>query len=164
MITGIDPGQLRLYVIRRVLESLAPEIPYSLADENLVLGTAIHESHLIYLDQKDKAAKPGPAYGLWQIEARTYRDLWARMPKTLMGKVSSYKLWMTDELSASELHGNLFLGAAMCRVFYRLLPDRIPSDPAGMAALWKLRYNTYKGAGTIAQALPAFELACKVGL
>lgn len=166
-VSGLDPWQLWAYVVQPVLlefskaRVLSDAVPYSEEAGALVLGTAIHESAgLVYIDQKDKANKPGPAYGLWQIESLTYMDLWGRVKPALREKLMHFSLF--PEPDAKELHGNLFLGAAMCRTFYRLLPDRIPSDPAGMAALWKLRYNTYLGAGTVEQALPAFELAYKV--
>lgn len=158
---GIDPRQLRDYVIRPALVRLGAG---NQAAENLVLGTAVHESRLRYLDQLDRAGKPGPAFGLWQMEEATHNDIWVNWlayhdaPRVAL-------LGMTASIArpqASDMHWNLLYSAAMCRVFYLRLPDALPAatDAAGMAQLWKRRYNTFQGAGTVEQALPAFQLAC----
>lgn len=155
---GLDPRQLREYVVRPALKRLGA---WTQAAENLVLGTAIHESRLRYLDQLDRAGKPGPAFGLWQMERATHDDIWANWlryhdePRVAL-------LGLTANIArpqAEEMHGNLFYAAAMCRVFYLRLPDAIPDNALRQAALWKLKYNTWKGAGTIDEALPAFDLA-----
>ncbi|MGH6742988.1 MAG: hypothetical protein ACREDY_28850, partial [Bradyrhizobium sp.] len=70
---GLDPSQVREYVIRPALQRLNA---WTQAAENLVLGVAMHESRLRYIDQLDWAGKPGPAFGLWQMEAPTHNDLW----------------------------------------------------------------------------------------
>ena len=46
---------------------------WSTAAEELVLGTAIVESSLIYISQHGA----GPALGLWQVEPATHDDLYA---------------------------------------------------------------------------------------
>lgn len=159
---GLDPGQLARFVIEPALERLNPIIPFTKAACQLDLGTALHESGgLQYIDQVDKAAKPGPAYGLWQIERLTFDDHLSRMRDSLIGAMFGY---MSIVPSVEDLHWNLRLGAAMCRLIYWHAPEKIPQagDALGMAQLWKKRYNTYLGAGTVEQALPSFELACKV--
>lgn len=156
---GLDPEQLLRFVIQPALARLAPFIPYSVQATQLVLGTAITESKLVYIDQIDRAGKPGPAYGLWQMERATYADLFQRMTPELRAVVSSM---FSFDGSVDELHGNLYLGAAICRVKYFMTPDRIPVDHKAMAELWKRRYNTYLGAGTVEKALKDFKLACSV--
>lgn len=157
---GIDAGQLREYVVRPALQRISLWSP---AAENLVMGTAMHESRLRFLDQL--APGPGPAYGLWQMERATYDDLWRhfipgdshlrRCLLDLAGHDSS--IYPPVE----ELHGNLFYAAAMCRVHYRRVPSALPAfdDALGMATYWKRHYNTHLGKGTIDQALPAFRKA-----
>ena len=56
-------------VIKPALEKLGL---WSMAAEELVLGTAIVESAAIYLRQHGA----GPALGLWQAEPRTHDDLY----------------------------------------------------------------------------------------
>lgn len=154
---GLDSKQLRDFVIRPVLQRLAPRIPFSEAAVSLVLGTALAESGLVFIDQIDRASKPGPAYGLWQMEASTFLDHIERAPYSLWTILNSY-----GPVAVTFLHGNLFLGAAMCRLLYWHAPEKLPdaSDAEGMAALWKLRYNTPKGAGSVQGAYPAFAHAC----
>lgn len=160
--SGVDPRQLIDYVIVPALKRIHPAIPFSIGAVKLVLGTAITESKLQYLDQIDKAAKPGPAYGLWQMEKLTFDDHLRRMGPAIEPGVYGY---MSRIPIVSDLHWNLLLGAAMCRVHYWHTPDQIPAenDAVGMAELWKRRYNTVLGAGTVEKALPAFQLAVSFG-
>lgn len=156
---GLDPSHLRIYVIEPALTLLHPLIPISREATQLVLGTAIVESELRFLDQMDKANKPGPAYGLWQMEGITFRDHFSRMSDQLKARVL---LELKVRPATSDLYWNLRLAAQMCRILYWHAPEALPAagDAEGMAALWKLRYNTYLGAGTIEKALPAFRRAC----
>ena len=59
----------------------------------------------------------------------------------------------------TEMHGNAFFAAAMCRVHYRRVFESLPKldDALGMATYWKKYYNTYAGKGTIDKALPFFK-------
>ncbi len=157
----IDPGQLLDYVIVPALARLAPVIPHTEVAARLVLGTALVESGLTALDQRDKAGKPGPAYGLWQIEKLTFDDHLSRAPKSLVSGLYGYMSWKPG---IDDLHWNLRLGAAMCRLIYWHAPESLPSanDFEAMARLWKLRYNTPLGAGTVERAIPFFKLACSL--
>lgn len=158
--SGLDPKQLLKYVIEPSLQRLGPVIPFSTAAAQIVLGTALHESGgLVWLDQRDKADKPGPAYGLWQMEKPTFEDHLNRLSVKLEPLVFGY---LTHVPYAEDLHWNLALGAMMCRILYWHAPEALPlaGDALGMTQLWKKRYNTPLGAGTIEQALPCFKLAC----
>lgn len=159
MKNGLDPAQLRDYVIEPALMRLAPHIPFKRAAVQLVLGTAMVESGLVYLDQIDKAAKPGPAYGLWQMEELTFEDHLKRIGPKLEPCVYGY---LSGIPNVSALHWNLMLGAAMCRILYWHAPEEIPPEghALDMAILWKKRYNTPLGAGTHQKALPCFQYAC----
>lgn len=155
---GLDPAQLREFVIRPALQHMRA---WTQAAENIVLGTAVHESRLRFLHQ----LRGGPAVGPWQMEPFTHDDIWvnylARHDETRIAV-----LGLTSSISrppATDMHGNLYYAAAMARVFYLRLPDALPAagDTVGMARLWKARYNTPSGAGTVEQALPAFQFACE---
>lgn len=146
----ISAIQLRDYIIRPVLKYLEPEIPYSIAAEQLLLGTLAQESHGVYLHQLGK----GPAVGLWQMEPRTHDDLWATILKSnialgdkVHGLLSSESI---HDRSSAEMAGNLYYACAMARVFYRRIKAPLPAagNVADMAYYWKRYYNTIHGAGT----------------
>lgn len=159
---SLDLRQFRDFIVRPALQYIGL---YTLAAEQLVLGTALTESGLVYVDQIDKANKPGPAYGFFQIEKRTHDDLWENwlVHKTeLAGKVRDL---ICDGLPRiNQLHGNHFYAAAMCRIFYRRISAPLPNegDIEGMARIWKKYYNTHLGKGTvegfIKKAAPVFKL------
>lgn len=148
---GLDASQLREFVVRPTLRQLAPEIPYSEGAVELLMGTAAQESHLTYLDQLTPG--PGPAFGLWQMEAATHDDLWRWLQ---VKERSALRIKVQQMLSIwpsrlEQLRVNLVYAAAMCRVHYRRAPEPIPSasDIAGAGLIYKLRYNTPLGAATI---------------
>ena len=152
---GIDKEQLRLEIIRPALTYIGLQ---GQAAENLVLGTAITESRLKYVKQLGS----GPARSLWQIEPRTHDDIWAHYLAhrlELRTMVAALRGDLADGID--PLIGNLFYGAAMCRVFYRRVPAPLPlaEDAHGMAAYWKKYYNTHLGKGTIEKAIPHFKEA-----
>jgi len=165
MTQGLNVGDLRRFVVEPTLRLLDPEIPYSLAALRLVIGTALHESRLVYLDQVSRdPARPGPAYGLWQMEAPTLADhfAWLADRRELRAKIG---LLMTDQPTLpAQLHGNLYLACALCRVHYRRARDPLPDadDARGLGAYWKRFYNTSAGAGTIAQGETAMRAAIGV--
>jgi hypothetical protein len=154
----IDLSQLRLLVIRPTLEALAASIPYSLAAENLILGTGLHESQYFNLAQ----VGGGPALGFWQMEPATFTDCWTnyinfRVPlrTAILGLCGSVYP------EASALVTNLALACAMARVKYARSPEPLPGaeDAEGMSQLYKTVYNSSEGAATIPQVLPAFQTA-----
>ena len=116
------------------------------AAQELVLGTGVQESGLIYRRQLFN----GPARGLWQMEPTTFWDLWrgfvAKRPEL---KASLLKILDGEDPSEDILETNDQFAAAMCRVHYRRIPKALPTagDIQGMAAYWKHYYNTYLGAG-----------------
>lgn len=152
---GLDLDQLRLHVVRPVLQYLQL---YSLAAENLVVGTAWVESRARYVHQLGT----GPAESIWQIEPATRKDIlesWlpARYPG-LAYRMRQLQITAPAGLNISELCGNLYFGAGLCRVFYYRVPEALPAadDPAAMAAYWKRHYNTAKGAGRVDAAALLF--------
>lgn len=133
---------------------------YSDAAASLVLGTAMHESHLIYLKQ----IGGGPALGLWQMEPTTHDDIWNNFLKfrTDLGDLVK-RIAGDPKPSATLLIGNLWYACAMARLRYRRVPAALPDNaPDALTAFWKVNYNTLLGAGTIEQALPHFAVACSL--
>jgi hypothetical protein len=53
-----------------------------------------------------------------------------------------------DLIQLIELRYNVFLSLLFCRLFYKSIPDQIPSSREDRALYWKKHYNTYKGKGT----------------
>lgn len=154
---GLDPTQLRQFVIRPALEHIGLWSP---AAENLVLGTALVESKARFVRQIR-----GPAISIFQIEPATYTDLrrWLAARPELDAKVAALRSAMyPDNVSVYEMQGNLHYAAAMCRVFYRRVPEPLPgaANSLGMAKYWKVFYNTLLGKGEIHKAEPFFAIAC----
>lgn len=159
----VNLGQLRDYVVRPALIVLEPWVPHSQASENLVFGTGLTESGYQFIDQTTPG--PGPAYGFWQMEEATHRDLWANwimyQPIGLQEMLLTMAGCKRGIPAIATLHGNLFYAAAMCRIHYRRVKEKLPAenDATGLAGYWKRYYNTAAGAGTIAKALPFFRQA-----
>lgn len=158
---GLDPKQVTQYIVRPACFALEM---YSQAAEVLVLGTGLVESRLRYLDQLDAADKPGPAYGPWQMEEATFRDIndnYLRYQWRLKEKLHGL---CTHSPRITDLRWNLLYAAAMCRIHYRRVRAALPAadDANGLAAYWKTHYNTPLGKGTIEKALPHFQRAIEI--
>lgn len=150
--------QLREYIVRPTLLHLGL---YSQAAENLLVGTALQESRLTYIDQL--APGPGPAYGLLQMERATHDDIWEnylRFNPALRTKVEqTLALWPSDRLF--QLHTNNGYAFAMGRVHYLRVSQPLPAadDRLGLARYWKRYYNTVKGKGTVDEFLENYNRA-----
>jgi hypothetical protein len=149
----ISPSRLQA-VIREALETIGL---YSLAAEQLLMGTAAQESNLIHLRQLGS----GPALGYFQMEPATHEDIWIsflRFRPELRLKVCA--LVQFGALGQEGLVLNPHYAAGMARVHY--LRDKQPlplaGDVAGMARTWKRVFNTEKGAGTEAEFIHNWRL------
>lgn len=159
---GLEIEHVRSYVVTPALHRI--EL-WSAAAENLVLGTFMQESELRALKQYGA----GPALGLPQMEPATHLSLWvhsipgikgmAEKLKALLAPVDHEGLPLPNQLALTY---NLHYAAAMCRVRYYIVKERLPlqNDPMAMAVYW-LRYYNAGGKGTIAAALPDFQRACQ---
>lgn len=150
----MDIEQLRLYVVRPTLEYLAPEIPYSLEAENLLLATAMHESKLTHVRQLDG----GPARGLWQIEPGTEHDNWEnyiRFDSSLNDKMKS----LSGHRSL-DLTGNLPYQVAHARIKYFRDREPLPTsdDILAQARYWKRVYNTAEGKGSVVKFIRDYPM------
>jgi hypothetical protein len=131
--------------------------------EVLCMGTAMIESRLTYLDQKDKADKPGPAFGLCQMEGPTHLDLY----RTILSRDRDLRrrvlecatFFMTEIPDPAEMQYNLLYSFAMCRVLYRRVTAALPAanDALGMANYHKRYYNTYLGATKVSESVEVFK-------
>lgn len=162
---GLDPRQFLVRVVRPALLRISLDTP---AAQVLVLGTALTESHLRYIDQIDAANKLGPALGLYQMEGPTHADLWRTYLIQNVGlRVTVARLSVSysgDLPDPGELVWNLAYATAMCRVHYRRDPVPLPAanDARGMAEYWKRSYNTPRGKGRVESALDHFAFAVRL--
>lgn len=152
---SIDCKQLREWVVRPVLEHLAPEIPYSLDAEEQLLGTCAQESHMgKWIDQTTPG--PGPAYGIFQMEKATHNDLWENFLR-YKPAIGVKMLRYVTHTEAEEMVGNLYYAAAMCRIHYFRVREKIPHTLHEQAAYWKKYYNTVHGKGTVHEYLENYR-------
>lgn len=158
---NLDVGQFHRYVVRPVLRELDMG---GLAAERLVIGTCLAESRLKYIDQIEAGGdkKPGPAFGLPQMEKRTNDDHWLTWLAFRPEVARSVKKFMIADMGAEQMQGNMYYAVAMCRVHYFRAPFVMPEagDYKAMAAAWKKYYNTEKGKGSAAEAEKWFALTC----
>lgn len=141
--------ELRLRAVRPALEWLQL---WSLAAEELVLATFAHESggfkHRVQVGG-------GPGLGLGQIELATHDDVFTHYldyaPRHELRSRLLLLKTAPDAHPLAELRDNDNYAAGVCRLIYRRAPEPLPEphDIAGMAALWKRRYNTPLGKGTV---------------
>jgi len=164
------PEQLLRLVVRPTMNHVG--LPGRVS-EMMVMGTAAVESGFDAIQQ----IGGGPALSLWQIEPATVEDLWERAGRNWDDKIEKLVAPFGGEPGDGEglftniinqLPGNLFLGAALCRLIYYYKPFRIdPEFAAGespmpelihyLAGLWKEHYNTEKGKGKETDYLDAWE-------
>ena len=144
------------YVIRPTLEYLGM---YSEAAENLLIGTAAHESRFEYLHQVK-----GPAIGLWQMEPATHYDLYINYLDTrssLKTKIRGLAAGRFSgmEIPADEMHGNLTYACAMARLQFWRRSEPMPhkGDIEGLGRYYKKWYNSTAGKATPEDFVSAFN-------
>ncbi|MBF0131041.1 MAG: hypothetical protein HQL75_00430 [Magnetococcales bacterium] len=138
---SLNTFQLREYIIIPTLKQLDL---WSLAAEELVLGTCIQESGLRLIKQQGG----GPALGLWQMEPATHDDIWINFLQA-RGSLAAKVLGTDLTHNAGRLLYDLRYGCAMCRIHYFRKDELLPAagDLHGQAIYWKKHYNTIKGKG-----------------
>jgi hypothetical protein len=144
----VDPRSFARVVIRPSLITIALWTP---AAEQLLLGTAIHESEGF----RFRKQRNGPALGIFQMEPYTHDDIWKtylHYYPTLSAQVASL-LSNPKANKLYELEFNDKYAAGMARIKYARSNAPVPAvnDIPGMAAYWKRHYNTYLGKGTVKQ-------------
>lgn len=162
---GLDPRQFVKHIVRPTLDRIG--LPSRQADV-LVLGTALVESRLRYVDQIDKADKPGPAFGVYQCEGPTHaalhRKFLVRYPELRAKVLRLAGSYTSDFPDPGELVFNLAYATAICRVHYRDVQAPLPamSDAAAMADYHKRYYNTYSGKTRTEESVRHFQYAISI--
>ena len=160
----MSPRHFRLFIVRPIL--LRMEM-WSEAAENLLWGTAVHESGgLRWIDQVTGPgdATPGPARGFYQIEPATLDDLYT---STLAFRPNLRALMWSFEAPRPGRHEQLATNPGYATAAARLLYWRIRAplpaaeDLDGLARYWKTYWNTEKGRGTPAQFVMHYRDALK---
>ncbi len=148
-------------IIRPALHALGI---WSQSLETLVLGTGAQESCYLYAQQLGG----GPALGWWQCEPFTEADTWENWLRYRKPIAQALNQLRNGETKPMALVRYPLYAAALCGVHYkrRIAGSALPphTDPQLQAACWKQSYNTVKGKGTVAQALPHFQAALEVAL
>ncbi|WP_063337609.1 MULTISPECIES: hypothetical protein [unclassified Marinomonas] len=113
--------QLKDLVVKSVLKGLGM---YSVAAEQLVMGTICQESGGVYLKQLGG----GPALGICQMEPNTHKDIWLnylKYQRDIVKDLSEFISAAAEDAYAvagypdhDELISNLKYAIAMCRVHY----------------------------------------------
>lgn len=145
-------AMFRNVVVRPALESLGLQ---SYAAEMLVLGTAAQESQFKYLEQ----LSGGPGIGLYQMEEATHEDIWDNFLKYRRDLAPKAAHWATAARpDAGEMAWNLRYATAMTRLHYFRVDEHLPVVTSfDLASYWKRYYNTWRGAGRIAQFIEQYE-------
>ncbi|MBL4748820.1 MAG: hypothetical protein JKY17_08770 [Magnetovibrio sp.] len=149
----INIKQFRKDVVRPILKELDLWSPDA---EELVIGTAAHESGLTYLKQMGG----GPALGMCQMEPTTHDDIWANYLRYQTAKSAALKAMFGPAAGdARHMTWNIGYAVAMCRVHYLRQPGALPlaTNIDGQAAYWKKYYNTPLGAGTIEEYVKNYQ-------
>lgn len=157
---GIDPNHLRYEVVRPVLREMGM---WSEAAENLLIGTAAHES----LTGRYLRQIRGPARGLYQMEPATHVDLltnYLRFRDDLRDKLTQFLAKAPGPVQ--QLSTNLAYATAAARLQYWRVPEPLPAgqDIIALASYYKRHWNTFAGKATefdfvrAFRKLPAYDL------
>lgn len=139
----LDSLQLRELIIKPALSKLNL---YSESAVQLLLFTCAAETNGgEYLKQIG-----GPALGIYQIEPRSYEDLWMNYIK----KRGDLNLIMNSKFNAPYIQEerrviyDLDFATAVARIFYRRVQEALPraDDVGAIWAYYKKYWNTEKGA------------------
>jgi hypothetical protein len=142
-------NELLTQTIRPVLKILDLQ---SDSMENLLLGTAIHESGMF----EYRKQTVGPALSLFQIEPETASFYMNSIKKNNIDVYNKISALGSGDIN-QDLAGNDKFAAAIAAVLYE---DRITKrsielpeskDIQGLGAIWKQLYNTPSGKGTVDQ-------------
>lgn len=138
----MTPDQFRKHVVSPVLAKMDM---WSMDAENLLVGTAIHESD----GMRRITQYNGPALSYYQIEPDTLDDLYNNF---LVYRPEMKELLDDFKIPSLSNNYNLMMNAAYAtaaaRLQYYRVKEAIPKSLEGQAAYWKKYWNTEKGAGT----------------
>ena len=112
----------------------------------LLLETAQQETRLgSYLDRTIF----GAGVGLCQFDKIAFDDVKQRTPKRIADQLYKSFGVRLRQIQHRDLAYSPLLSFVFCRLFYRLIPDAIPTTLELRAKYWKRFYNTEKGKGSV---------------
>lgn len=132
---------------------------YSPSAVNLVLGTALAESNLTYIQQLT-----GQAHGMTQMEQLTHDDCWINYLKYKVGLANLIKGYCSTTVpDVTIMEWNRRYDFAMCRIKYLRSSQPLPdaNDATALANYHKINYNSALGKANPVANIPLFELAIK---
>lgn len=138
------------FLISTVRPTLRRLLLGGLAAEQLLIGTALQESLLLFRRQ----IGGGPALGLFQMEPATHDDIWDNF-LAFRPALTARLRTLSPARSAAALETDDVYATALARFHYLRVAARLPSanDIEAQAHYWKTYYNTEKGAGDPAEYL-----------
>lgn len=142
-----------MLIIRPVLCDLCL---WSVAAENLLLGTAVQESGLRHLCQ----LHDHPSREFFQIKPETDAEIHENFLVLHPGLAAKIHALLAPKPShAEQLTTNLAYATAIARIVYYRCPEQLPDaqNIAALAHYWKRHFNKDEGRGSI----PAFILNFK---
>ena len=147
---------------RELIEEVLREAGlYSASAVELLMLTCAVESNLgTYIKQVR-----GPALGVFQMEPRTYDDIWDNYIKYKsddLGRKLTRHVNRDDHYGYHDMQWNLGHAILMARVHYLRVKEPLPdaSDINALAYYWKKYYNTFKGKGTVKKAVTKYKEYC----
>lgn len=154
----IDANQLRNDVI---IPSISAIGLYSEDAVELLMLTAAMESKLgSYIRQVGMTGNDG-AFGIFQMEAKTYNRLYDQLITTNTSRSAKLKAYLGYESkpSVQRLITDMALAAIMARLLYFDIQASLPphDNVPAMAAYYKHWYNTKLGAATPDKAIQAYQ-------
>lgn len=154
----ILPRHFSDYFVDPVLARLAREQVglCNPSSRNLLMGTAIQESRLMYMRQIG-----GPALGFMQVEPATLQDTYDNFLDFAHNeriKIAVESFMMPDMTRRENLISSPCYGVAIARIKYWRHPAPLPEadDVQGLAEYWKRIYNTPEGAGKIQEFVDSY--------
>ena len=151
----LHAGDLLRYVIRPTINALEMG---GEAAEQLLLGTAIHESTVEGATRLHQIR--GPALGIYQMEPATHDDIWTNWLAYQQAPRRLILGWVPNP-TPDHLMFDLRYATAMARCHYRRVSESLPEagDVLGLAEYAKQYYNTPAGKATVAQYAAGIQLA-----
>ena len=161
----MDVFQFRSEIIRPTLTAIHLWSP---AAEQLLLGTAVHESSgLRYVRQlpriKDGKQVQGPARGFYQIEPETAEEIIKRRmfgDKSILGdRFRTVTMFGPGDDLNARLVGDMIFGTVIARLKYwdAQAPLPLAGDMPAMARYWWLHYHGDVGPNKERDFLNSYE-------
>lgn len=150
----LDIAQFREFIIKPALHDLVLDSPE--AEELLVFTCAVESLGGRYIKQIE-----GPALGIYQMEPRTYVDIWENYikprPSLFMIIGSNFDAhFMPDE---QRLMYDLRFATAMARIHYARVREKLPpsNDVEAIWYYYKKYYNTSWGSAQKDSAINDYQ-------